>query len=938
MNYNVNSSGIYDVNAFNLTSKNVTVLSSLNVSGYDILTLINNSNTTSNTNFNNNLNSLSTNSTLSINNLNATSTTFLGILNNHTTQINNLNATSTTIFNNLNSLSGNSTLSINNISTNTYLVTPNNISVNGNNPYYNLGGTGGLLGYVTTLPQTFSTSATYTDCILKAPLGSQLLLQTGAGAAGIILNTSNFVVLNNRTTCANTFNVSGASTLNVTTCLSSLNVSGNTTLQNASTCLSSLNVSGNIIGSGTALTNLNYNAILNPPAIANLNLPVTCSSSLNVSGNTTLQNASTCLSSLNVSGTTLLSSTLNVTGNSYLYSNAYLFSTNNPAVFLGVSSCLGLNSTNQYFSTSGIINDLVLKSSLGYKLIFQSGNGSAAMYVDGYNNVYFNNASTCLSSFNVSGNTIFQGASTHLSTLNVSGITVLSNNVVIGNNAPRTKLEVYNGSIFACGTSSFAIPSGFNTQVGSLTLGDTTLNYGGGYQWTSSVAQILLECSDNTEIAVHDNGNRLASLMYYQGGAGTTGGIITIGRNMGYNALTSLVLNGALTLANNIWHQSADGISRFYYNANGTTYFHSGNTNGNGFTFRNTAQGDIVTITDAGNTSITGTLTVNGTTINGTTYLNGTTWVAPGNKISCADNFHSIYFNQGANILQLQEYGTIQFSIGPSYSVMGYFDSNGLTVSTIINVGGTIIFSGAWLVGNSIAPNGVINSFVFQHRVVSSGINSFWWFNGTQTSTSSEISDERIKKNIQPVNNALSIVNKLQPRTFDLIDDKDVCSKYGFISQEVEAIPELTKLIFTTTDFICNINSYGTHNNTGDGKAIITANNNINGLIDVGDNIKLVFNNNDKNNLEIIIDETPYKNRYKRRYVEVLEIIDDYSFVIDKELTIDETDPLYIYGKEVNDFKHLDYQSFHALNTSAIQELYKIIEELKKRVEILENK
>jgi hypothetical protein len=45
---------------------------------------------------------------------------------------------------------------------------------------------------------------------------------------------------------------------------SSLNVSGNTTLNNATTINSSFNVVGNIIGSGTALTNLNYNAILNP--------------------------------------------------------------------------------------------------------------------------------------------------------------------------------------------------------------------------------------------------------------------------------------------------------------------------------------------------------------------------------------------------------------------------------------------------------------------------------------------------------------------------------------------------------------------------------------------------------------------------------------------------------------------------------------------------
>ena len=41
----------------------------------------------------------------------------------------------------------------------------------------------------------------------------------------------------------------------------------------ASACSSSLNVVGNIIGSGTALSNLNYNSILNSPAIVNLNNP-----------------------------------------------------------------------------------------------------------------------------------------------------------------------------------------------------------------------------------------------------------------------------------------------------------------------------------------------------------------------------------------------------------------------------------------------------------------------------------------------------------------------------------------------------------------------------------------------------------------------------------------------------------------------------------------
>jgi hypothetical protein len=52
--------------------------------------------------------------------------------------------------------------------------------------------------------------------------------------------------------------------------LSSLVIAG------ASTFLSTLNRVENIIGSGTALTSLNNSAILNPPAIVNLNLPEIC--------------------------------------------------------------------------------------------------------------------------------------------------------------------------------------------------------------------------------------------------------------------------------------------------------------------------------------------------------------------------------------------------------------------------------------------------------------------------------------------------------------------------------------------------------------------------------------------------------------------------------------------------------------------------------------
>jgi hypothetical protein len=64
---------------------------------------------------------------------------------------------------------------------------------------------------------------------------------------------------------------------------------------------------------------------------------------------------------------------------------------------------------------------------------------------------------------------------------------------------------------------------------GSLTIGDTAKDYGNGAGWNPNTAGLLMECKDNTEIAVHDAGSRVASLISYQGGANK----ITIGRDMG---------------------------------------------------------------------------------------------------------------------------------------------------------------------------------------------------------------------------------------------------------------------------------------------------------------------------------------------------------------------------------------------------------------------
>ena len=424
------------------------------------------------------------------------------------------------------------------------------------------------------------------------------------------------------------------------------------------------------------------------------------------------------------------------------------------------------------------------------------------------------------------------------------------------------------------------------------------------------------------------------------------------------NPSTILDVRGAITLGNNIWHNTTEGINRFYFNNNGTTFFHSANGNGEGFIFRNTAQGDIMTIKDNGNLITTGSITngassylyagglrIGGSDIGNTVY-NGSKnmglTVDSGYTVTIGQNggvgAALVVSNSGITISQpttINNKLIVSNSIGINNATPLYdLDVNGfINCTNSISATGNVT-AGSYITANSIkigtgnkwsilvstSYNYEANSLIFSH--VDSGINSTWWFNGTQTSTNSEISDRRIKKNIQPILNVLGIINQVQTKSFNLIDDKDVNFKYGFLAQDIEQIPALSNLVFTSSNYIANINSYGNHSNINDNQALIICNNIITDLINIDDNIKLVFNNT--SNQEFVIDDTPYNNRYKRRYANVIEIVDDYSFIIDIYLNL-ETDPFLIYGKKVNDFKQLDYQSFIALSICSIQELTKLI-------------
>lgn len=138
-----------------------------------------------------------------------------------------------------------------------------------------------------------------------------------------------------------------------------------------------------------------------------------------------------------------------------------------------------------------------------------------------------------------------------------------ANTATLRNDAGRLRLQgaqaygiqVYNnGAVGIEGASPYAISNNFMSR-GSLTLGSIDQNYGGGTgQWNASTAGILMECLTHTEIAVHDAGQRVVSLMYYLGD-GTNR--IYIGRDMGYGT-TGTTFRGSVDI------EAGDNSSTYY--------------------------------------------------------------------------------------------------------------------------------------------------------------------------------------------------------------------------------------------------------------------------------------------------------------------------------------------------------------------------------------
>ena len=235
-------------------------------------------------------------------------------------------------------------------------------------------------------------------------------------------------------------------------------------------------------------------------------------------------------------------------------------------------------------------------------------------------------------------------------------------------------------------------------------------------------------------------------------------------------------------------------------------------------------------------------------------------------------------------------------------------------------------------------------------------------------------SDRRIKYDIRDLddNEALDDLRRLKPCKFKLYDNpQGVNEKYGFIAQEVDEV--LSDAVFKNTNFIFNFNCYcnvkkiseDTSNNiflisysNGSEKNIYLNNIKLNGDIGRSFNFEAysdICGNKYKTKDGRPATDASGNQQFKVRFIslekgimyecKVIDIIDEYSFVVFKEKAENINDGMYyIQGQEINDFNVLNNDALWTVAAAALQEIDRRqqadqirISELENHVSILES-
>jgi hypothetical protein len=220
-------------------------------------------------------------------------------------------------------------------------------------------------------------------------------------------------------------------------------------------------------------------------------------------------------------------------------------------------------------------------------------------------------------------------------------------------------------------------------------------------------------------------------------------------------------------------------------------------------------------------------------------------------------------------------------------------------------------------------PYGRSYSFHLYHYLHTGGVHNHnavnsWnvsiWTDGVLVTTAwyGTTSDQRIKKNIQPVASMLETINKIEIMSFDFIDSannkRDEC---GVIAQQLETI--FPNAVDTSIGVIPCYLKFATSQIVVEDDVHILFDydhNDVEQQFKVGDKIKIHAGQ-----------KTATIDKDKGSHHVVVKSIINGGFITEKWKDYDVNDGVFVYGKEVDDFRNVDKEQLGILALKGVQEL-----------------
>ena len=172
-------------------------------------------------------------------------------------------------------------------------------------------------------------------------------------------------------------------------------------------------------------------------------------------------------------------------------------------------------------------------------------------------------------------------------------------------------------------------------------------------------------------------------------------------------------------------------------------------------------------------------------------------------------------------------------------------------------------------------------------------------------------SDSRIKKDLKLSNSSddLSTLMNLEVTDYRRVDSfqHGIGYQKGFIAQQVEKVfPEAVSIY---TDVTPDIYSFPVSMTVNGAEATFTMEK-AHSLL-AGNRVRIYTRDNSQDDYEVV------------------QVDSDRSFTVKDWHTTNDASNIFVFGKEVNDFRRVDYDKIHTLNVSATQELARQLEQLR---------